>query len=75
MSKIIICNKCGKEFDFWDSQEDFEIQKDELGYGTKHDGQALELNLCCQCMSELISECKISPVSDPIIKAEFMPCE
>ncbi len=63
MAKEIICNKCGKKFDFWDTQEDFSIKKS-LGYGTKYDGSTLELNLCCECMEKLIEECAISPISD-----------
>lgn len=55
------CNKCGREFDLWDMQEDFSIQRS-LGYGTKYDGDDLFLNLCCDCMEELIDSCKISPI-------------
>ena len=53
MAKEIICNKCGKKFDFWDTQEDFSIERS-LGYGTKYDGSTLELDLCCECMEKLI---------------------
>ena len=34
------CNKCGKPFDLWDTQEDFSIMK-RLGYGTKNDGDII----------------------------------
>lgn len=63
MAKETICNKCGKKFDFWDTQENFSISKI-LGYGTKYDGSVLELDLCCECMNKLISECAVSPLSD-----------
>lgn len=63
MAKKNICNKCGKTFDFWDTQEDFSIERS-LGYGTKYDGSTLELDLCCECMEKLIEECVISPISD-----------
>ena len=56
------CNKCGKEFDIWDMQEDFSMQRN-LGYGTKYDGDDLFLSLCCDCMEELIDSCKISPIT------------
>ncbi len=59
----IVCNKCGKEFDVWDIQEDFSFVKT-LGYGTKYDGDKLNLHLCCNCMEEIIEECKVSPVID-----------
>lgn len=61
MAKNIVCNKCGKPFDRWDKQEAFRIYR-ELGYGTKHDGSKLELDLCCSCMDVLIEECAISPI-------------
>ena len=57
------CNKCGKPLHLFDRQEDFSIAR-ELGYGTKYDGETLELRLCCNCMEELIAECKISPIKE-----------
>ena len=57
-----VCNKCGKEFDVFDSQEDFSIVKPTLGYGTRYDGDGLELHLCCECMNDIIEMCKASPV-------------
>lgn len=56
-----ICNKCGREFDMWDEQENFSICT-QCGYGTKYDGCRIELDLCCECMEKLIGECEISPV-------------
>lgn len=47
------CNKCGKEMDIWDRQENFSINGI-CGYGTKYDGSKIQLNLCCDCMEELI---------------------
>ena len=58
------CNKCGRELDVWDLQEDFTISIPEIGYGSLHDGCSLELRLCCRCMDKLIDKCKISPVTD-----------
>lgn len=55
------CNMCGRELDIWDEQEGFSIHK-KLGYGTKYDGEILELNLCCECMNRIIEECKIPPI-------------
>lgn len=63
MAKEITCNKCGKKFDVWDSQEDFSLHR-KLGYGTKYDGETLDIDLCCECMDKLIDECVISPLSD-----------
>ena len=55
------CNKCGKEMDIWDRQENFSINGI-CGYGTKYDGSKIQLNLCCDCMEELIDTCVVSPV-------------
>lgn len=61
MARQYVCNKCGKPFDRWDMQEHFHIYGD-LGYGTKHDGSKLELDLCCSCMDALIDDCEINPI-------------
>lgn len=61
MSKTIICNKCGKQFDFWDTQENFDIHT-VCGYGSKFDGEEIELDLCCSCFDKLVEECAISPL-------------
>lgn len=49
--------------DIWDKQEEFSIHT-RCGYGTKFDGSDIELDLCCDCMEELVDSCKISPVTD-----------
>lgn len=59
--KIRYCNKCGKRFDCWDEQENYSIHT-RAGYGSAHDGDTIELDLCCDCMDKLIDSCKISPV-------------
>lgn len=61
MARTIKCNLCGKQFDIWDTQEGFSINR-RLGYGTKYDGDELQLDLCCDCMERIIDECKISPI-------------
>lgn len=63
MTEYVKCNKCGKQFDLWDFQEDFSISRT-LGYGTKYDGSQLDMHLCCDCMTELIDACKISPIKE-----------
>lgn len=55
------CNICGKEFDEYDVQEDYSIEK-KIGYGSKHDGETLSLHICVDCMDKLIDKCKIDPV-------------
>ena len=59
--KKTICNMCGNEFGIWDEIEGFSIHK-KCGYGTKFDGEDLELDLCCSCMEKLIESCSVNPV-------------
>lgn len=63
MSSKVYCNMCGKELDFWDRQEGFSIHT-HCGYGTKYDGEYIELDLCCECMENLVEKCEISPISN-----------
>jgi Fe2+ or Zn2+ uptake regulation protein len=69
MSKIVICNKCGKTLGDLDIQENFSIHS-QLGYGMKYDGYELELDLCCKCMEQIIEGCQISPIVDNNITRE-----
>lgn len=62
MAKVLYCNKCGKKLDMWDEQEDFSMQR-QLGYGSRYDGDTLDLDLCCSCMDGLIESCAIPPVN------------
>lgn len=63
MDSLKKCSLCGKQFDFWDEQENFSLNR-LLGYGTAYDSMYLNLHLCCDCMDKLINDCKISPVAD-----------
>lgn len=63
MENAMICNVCGKTLDIWDLQEDFTIRR-HLGYGTKHDGDRLHIQLCCECMEKLIDQCRVSPIHE-----------
>lgn len=61
----IFCNVCGKEFDVFDKQENFNIHTGEIGYGSRYDGDSINLDMCCDCfdklMEDLIPKCKINP--------------
>lgn len=48
--------------DFWDIQEDYSIHTT-IGYGSKYDEEKVELDICCDCMDELIDKCVISPLT------------
>ncbi len=62
-----VCNMCGRDFDEFDKQEQFGFHYN-VGYGSKFDESAIQLDLCCQCFDELmdyiIPKCKISPIED-----------
>lgn len=57
------CNLCGKKMDMWDVQEGFGFNGN-IGYGSKYDGEKLNLDLCCDCMDKLIESCVIPPIED-----------
>ncbi len=56
-----VCNLCGKELDLFDRQQQFTIHK-RVQYGSRHDGENVRLNLCCDCFDLLVSNCRVSPV-------------
>ena len=60
-----ICNICGKEFSDYDEQEQIGLHS-QIGYGSKHDGDTIDLDICCDCFDILIDklakQCKINPI-------------
>lgn len=58
---IRYCNICGGQMDYWDVNEDFTIHT-YAGYGSRYDGEEIELHVCCDCMGKLIEKCSISPI-------------
>lgn len=58
------CNLCGKELDIFDIQEDFSIKKHNIGYGSVHDGDAVDIRLCCGCFDRLVKQCTIDPITE-----------
>ena len=62
-----VCNMCGKIFDLWDHQEDFCFDH-YIGYGSVHDFEHMQLNLCCQCFDKVIDwilpQCKHNQMSE-----------
>ena len=62
MKGTTICNRCGAPFTVFDEDHEFSFYR-ALGYGMgEYDGDELQLDLCCDCMKELINECNISPI-------------
>lgn len=64
MKNKYICNYCGKELDFYDFQGDFTIHKQQIEYGSIHDGDSVHLQLCCDCFDKLVEDCKVNPIDE-----------
>lgn len=65
MTKTIrLCNICGKEIAQYD---DFNLSY-QYGYGSSHDGDNLNIDLCNTCLDKLttylVENCKINPVTE-----------
>lgn len=65
MAKQTICNQCGKTFGEWDEANHFGLRQ-RFGYGSEHDGDEFELDLCCKCadklVNHLVSICQVNPL-------------
>ena len=60
------CNMCGEEIGSLrtlDCNDDFSIHTI-IGYGSKYDGFALDIDFCSDCMDKIIDQCHIPPVID-----------
>lgn len=57
------CNVCGKNLDTFDKQSGITVEQN-IGYGSVHDGEILNLRICCSCMDSIISSCKIPPTKE-----------
>lgn len=61
MASILYCNRCGKKFRSEDVHAGYSIHK-KITYGSKFDGEDLVLDLCIDCMDNLIMSCEIPPI-------------
>lgn len=61
MQEKKVCNRCGKELDFFDLQQDFTIHKT-IGYGSIYDGDSVHYQLCCDCFDKTAEECAVFPI-------------
>lgn len=48
-----ICNKCGKPFGQWDTEEHQHFYFD-FGYESHHDGEKISFDLCGSCLDECL---------------------
>jgi hypothetical protein len=62
-----ICNVCGQPFTDLDEQEHIGLHT-KIGYGSRHDGDTIDLDICCSCFDSLIdklaSRCMINPIHE-----------
>lgn len=56
------CNLCGNTLDEWDNLADFGLYKKHIPYGSVHDGDTVELHLCCGCFDRLVGMCTVNPI-------------
>ena len=63
---IKVCDMCGKKFDMWDIQEGFGFSYS-VGYGSKHDGDNVSCDLCCDCFDKLLDEYLIPKCKHKIV--------
>lgn len=52
----VLCSRCGKPLDVFDTEQGFSIHK-KIGYGSEYDGCTINLDLCCDCIDWLIKQC------------------
>lgn len=64
------CNVCGKTFSIFDEQEKIGLHTT-IGYGSKHDGDIIDLDICCSCFDKLIDKLKSQCVINPIKESEM----
>lgn len=60
---LLKCNCCGRPLSEWDMQENFHIHTS-VGYGSKYDGEEIDLRMCCECFDYLVDSCAVSPVKE-----------
>lgn len=67
MAIVRMCNMCGKKFDKCDEANDVGIHMS-FGYGSKHDKDVIDADLCCECGDKMWDYLKKECVINPIIE-------
>lgn len=49
-----VCTRCNKKFNIYDTHNGLKIKK-RFGYGSKFDGDEFDINICVDCLDELVS--------------------
>lgn len=53
--KVIKCDMCGKEFDYWDKNQNF-ILENSFHYGSRYDLGYVKVHLCIDCMDKMFTK-------------------
>lgn len=69
MAKVLFCNKCGKQIQQYDEVNGFH-HSGRFGYGSKYDGELFEVDLCVDCIDELVDKFTIDPIIHNHFKSE-----
>ena len=64
------CTMCNKIFDEWDLQENVSYQK-WIGYGSVHDTEYLDLQLCCKCFDKVLAFILKNSINNPLTDYAF----
>lgn len=62
MAREYYCNVCGKKMDIFDAHNHISISES-LGYGSKYDGEYVEIDFCSSCLDAIIDKMAISPIA------------
>ena len=58
---------CGQPFTDLDEQEHIGLHT-KIGYGSRHDGDTIDLDICCSCFDSLIdklaNKCIVNPIQE-----------
>ena len=59
------CNVCGRQFGQITPSGNLYggiFIYHEVGYGSEHDGEVLEMSICYDCLDKIIGECAVNPI-------------
>jgi hypothetical protein len=64
----MFCNVCGKPIDQICEDQAVVSIHNRIGYGSKYDGDEIDLDICCDCFDKLIDDftekCAINPIKE-----------
>ena len=62
-----LCNVCGQPFTDFDENAHIGLHT-RIGYGSKHDGETIDVDICCSCLDKLMDKysdkCAINPIHE-----------